>query len=38
MSDVLVEYAELLEKRPQEVERITSEYFGKIMEVVGEGC
>lgn len=36
--EMLVEYAELLEKRPQEVERITGEYFGQIMEVVGEGC
>lgn len=36
--ETLSEYAELLEKRPQEVERITGEYYGKVMEVVGEGC
>lgn len=35
---VLVDYAELLERRPDEVEKITGEYFGRVMDVVGEGC
>lgn len=38
VNDMLVGYAELLEKRPQEVERITGEYFGQIMEIIGSGC
>lgn len=38
VNEVLVEYAELLERRPDEVERITGEYFSQVMEVVGEGC
>ncbi len=38
INGVLIEYAELLERRPEEVEKITGEYFGRVMDVVGEGC